>query len=119
MTTVAYALQDMFIGDAIYTWTPLTTTNADGQPAQYQGAGDRVIQAVGTWGAGGTLIVEGSVDGVNYAPLHNAQGTTISLTANGLTAILENCPFTRARVTAGDGTTSLTVQLAVRRVQNG
>lgn len=115
MATVAYTLQDAWIGEAIYTWTPLTTTNADGQPAQYQGVGDRVIQVIGTFGAGGTIVLQGSTDGVNWFGLHDPSNTLISFTAAGLKAVLENCPYIRAFVTAGDGTTAITAQLAVRR----
>lgn len=119
MATVAYALQDAWVGEAIYTWTPLTTTNADGQPAQYQGAGDRVIQVIGTFGAGGTVILQGSTDGANWFPLHKPDSSAISFTAAGLSGVLENCPYIRPFVTAGDGTTSITAQLATRRNERG
>lgn len=116
MATVAYVLQDAWIGEAIYQWTPLTTANADGQPASYQGAGDRVIQVTGTFGAGGTVILQGSCDNVNWFPLKSPTGTAISFTAAGLFEVLENCPYTRPFVSAGDGTTSITALLAVRRI---
>ena len=116
MTTVAYVAQDQFVGDIIYTWTPLTTANADGQPAQYQGAGDRVVQVTGTFGAGGTVILQGSCDGTNWFGLNNPQGTALSFVAVGLKEVLENCPYIRPFVSAGDGTTSITAILAVRRM---
>jgi len=119
MATVNYSLQDAWVGEALYTWTPLTTTNADGQPAQYQGAGDRVMQITGTFGAGGTVLVQGSCDGTNWFGLNKPNSTAISLTAAGLVEILENCPYIRPFVSAGDGTTSITAILAIRRNERG
>ena len=115
MATINYSLQDAWIGTAIYTWLLLTTANADGQPAQYQGVGDRVIQITGTFGAGGTVVLQGSTDGTNWYGLKNPSNTAISFTAPGLSAVLENCPYIRPFVSAGDGTTAITAQLAVRR----
>jgi hypothetical protein len=123
MATVNYAVQDMMCDNYLFTWTPLTTTNADGQAAAYVGSGDRTIQVTGTFGAGGTVIVEGSLDTTfpptNWFPLKDPSNTAISFTAAGLRAILENVVAVRARVTAGDGTTSITATLAVRRQRNG
>ena len=116
MATVAYTIQDAWVGEAIYTWTPLTTTNADGQPAQYQGAGDRVIQVNGTFGIAGNVTLQGSCDGTNWFTLDNPQGTALNFTAGGLKEVLENCPYIRPFVTAGDGTTAITAILAVRRI---
>lgn len=119
MATVASTLLDALVDQKLYTWTPLTTTNADGSGAQYTGSGDRTVQVTGTFGVGGTVIVEGSLDGTNWFGLKDPGGTAISLTAAGLRAVLENCSFIRPRVTAGDGTTSITAILLIRRNANG
>ena len=115
MATVNFTPNQVFIDGGFFTWTPLTTTNSDGQPAQYQGAGDRTVQIQGTFGAGGTVIIEGSIDGTNWYNLRDPSSTAISFTAAGMKAVLENVPFIRPRVTAGDGTTSITALLYVRR----
>jgi hypothetical protein len=116
MATVSYARSTPYqIDHEVYTWTPLTTTNADGAPIAYAGAGGRTVQVNGTLGAGGTLIVEGSNDGTNWYQLSDLGGTAISFTAAGLKGIREEPLYVRPRVTAGDGTTSLTAVLAVRR----
>lgn len=63
--------------------------------------------ATGTWGVGGSVQLEGSNDGVNWFKLSPA-----ALTANGSFAILgvtEVPKYIRPNVTAGDGTTSITV----------
>jgi hypothetical protein len=93
---------------AIYTWTPLTFSGLDsGQPIQGPGWTDRSVQITGTFGAGGTIVIEGSNDGVNYSTLHDTFGNTLSLTQAAVTQILEISLLVRPRVTAGDGTTSL------------
>src|SRR5262245_9337048 len=69
------------------------------------------------FGAGGTVIAEGSCDGgTNWFPLKDASSTPISKTAGGLSVVLEHPQFIRPRVTAGDGTTSILVDLFARRV---
>lgn len=81
--------------------------------------GDRTVQITGTFGAGGTVIVEGSLDPLqsptNWFPLKNLSGVAISITGAGLSAVLENVSHLRFRVTAGDGTTSLTGTVLIRR----
>jgi hypothetical protein len=76
---------------------------------------DVSFQATGTFGTGGSVAVEGSNDGTNFVALHNAQGTTIALTAASITAVLEAVNYTRPHVTAGDGNTTLTVTGFYRR----
>lgn len=113
MATVTNTAQD-FADNRVYTWTPLTTTNADGAGVGFIGSGDRTIQVTGTFGAGGTVIVEGTLDGTNWFQLRDPSSTVISFTAAGLKAILENVVQVRPRVTAGDGTTAITAILQVR-----
>ena len=119
MATVTYTSNDYAIENQVYTWTSLTTTNTDGQPAGYSGSGDRTIQVTGTFGAGGTVHVQGSNDGSNWFQLKDPSNTAIAFTAAGLRAILESPLYVRPYINAGDGTTSITAILAVRRQHNG
>ena len=73
------------------------------------------VQVTGTFGAGGSISVQGSNDGTNYAILKNAQGTAATFTAAGIQQIVELPRYMRPLVTAGDGTTSLTATLVARR----
>jgi hypothetical protein len=115
MATRTPVLQDALIDQKIYTWSGLLNGD-DGAGASYQGAGDRTIAITGTFGAGGTVIVEGSLDnGINWLPLRDPSSTAISLTAAGVRAVLENVPLIRPRVTAGDGTTAITATMSIRR----
>lgn len=118
MATVNYTnVTTRTFGDnsRVVTWTPLTTTNSDGQPFEAPGWADRAVQITGTFGAGGTIVLEGSLDGTNYVSLTDPQGNAISKTAASIEAVSELVRYIRPRVTAGDGTTSLTVTMIARR----
>lgn len=115
MATIVNTTVNSLADYQISTWTPLTTTDTTGDGAGHVGAGDRTVQVTGTFGTGGTLILEGTVDGTNWAQLRDPSSTLISFTAAGIKAVLENVVAVRPRVTGGDGTTSLTVTLIARR----
>lgn len=106
-----------FVDRSSTRWT-LLANGDDGSPSSFLGSGERVIQFTGTFGTGGTVIVEGSIDGTNWFQLRDPSSTLISLTAPGLRSVLETVPFVRPRVTAGDGTTSITAILDTRRSTN-
>jgi hypothetical protein len=108
--------QDSGIDAVTITWANLTDGGPDsGQPVQRPALVDRTVQVTGTFGSGGTVVFEGSNDGVNYYTLTNPLGTAISVTAAGITQVTEATAWMRPRITAGDGTTSLTVTVCARR----
>lgn len=97
----------------IYTWV---LANGDtGNPIEMPSFADRSIQVVGTFGAGGNLRIQGSNDGTNYATLTDPQGNDLNITAAKIEQVTEVVRWIRPNVTAGDGTTNLTVILLVRR----
>jgi hypothetical protein len=61
------------------------------------------------------VLIEGSNDGSTFATLSDPQGVAISKTAAALSQISQVTRFIRPRVSAGDGTTSITVTLLARR----
>jgi hypothetical protein len=61
---------------------------------------DRSVQIVGTFN-GGTVVVEGSNDGVTWATLNDPQGNPLSFTTSKVEQILEVVLYTRPRVSAG------------------
>lgn len=75
---------------------------------------DRSVQVAGTFGAGGSVTVEGSNDGTNWATLADPQGNPLVITTAKIEAILECVRFVRP-VAAGDGTTNLTVLVFGRK----
>lgn len=75
---------------------------------------DRTVQLTGTLGVGGSINVEGSNDGgTTYAIINDSrgEGNALTLTALDMRQILENPGLVRPNVTAGDGTTNLTLTI--------
>lgn len=96
-------------------WTGLLNGD-DGSPVELPGYADRSIQVVGTLGAGGNVRVQGADDAVpTYATLSDPQGNALDINAAGIKAISEVSKLTRPLITAGDGTTDLTVTMVARR----
>lgn len=85
-----------------------------GDPVEFGDFPDRSVQIGGTFGAGGTVVIKGSNDGVNYIVLTDPQGNPLSFTAEGIEAISEVTEFLRPAVTAGDGTTAITITAFMR-----
>lgn len=105
MATVAVIGSRVAQGAHIWTWASITEADTGGPITPDLGAitfSDKTVQMTGTWGAG-TIILEGSNDGVTYSQLTDAQGNAISMTANGIETILENPAYIRPRATAGAG----------------
>lgn len=94
----------------VTTWAALANGD-DGAPVELSFLSDRSVQVVGTFGVGGNVLIEGSNNGVDYATLTDPQGNTLSLASGRIESVMEVVRFIRPRVTAGDGTTSLTVTL--------
>ena len=95
------------------TWTALTQTGLDtGDPIDMGKYDRKSIQASGTLGVGGSMLLEWSNDKTNWTTAKDGLGIAIALAASPSgTAILETARWFRPRVTAGDGTTSFTANL--------
>lgn len=94
-----------------YTYETLTTTNDVGAAIALDQHVDCSIQLLGTLGAGGTLVWEGSNDGgTTWATLDS-----ISLQAAAIVHCQVPAALARPHVTAGDGTTDLDVHVVCRR----
>jgi hypothetical protein len=98
------------------TWANMANGD-DGAPVAFAQCADRSVQVVGTFGAGGNVKWEGSNDEVNYATLTDPQGNALDITAAKIEQVSELTAIARPRVSAGDGTTSLTVIALLRRAQ--
>lgn len=95
-------------------WEGLQTSD-DGAPVELPAYSDRCVQVSGTFGVGGTILLEGSNDGATYATLRDVLGSAISLNAAGLRTPVDLPRYVRPRVSAGDGDTDLAVTLLLRR----
>lgn len=96
-------------------WSGLLNTD-DGSPLDFVDWADRCVQITGTFGVGGTVVLEGSNDGTNWATMTDYANVALSFTAPAVKQITEQPRFMRPRVTAGDGTTSLAVSILARKV---
>lgn len=99
----------------LITWA-LTGTD-DGAPVQYGPWADRSVQ-VGIAGdnfSTGTVIIEGSNDGVTWTTLRAPDSTALSFTAAGLKEVLEMTAYIRVR--ASVAVTAVTAILCARRAQ--
>lgn len=67
------------------------------------------VQVVGTFGTGGSITMQGSNDGTNWATLEDRENNAITVTAAALVEIRDHPRFIRPNLTAGDGTTNLRV----------
>lgn len=122
MAVVAYtilhpsATDPKKFGDDVHIIQWVGLTNGDtGAPLQMAGSADRSVQVEGTFGAGGNVRIEGSNDKSTYRALTDPQGNPLDVTAAKIEAVSELVFQLRPNVTAGDGTTSLTVSLLLRR----
>lgn len=116
VTTDASNFQDK---GHIAVWTPMTFSGSDvGAVDAGFGGADRSVQVTGTIGAAGAVTIEGSNDNVNFATLNDHLGNPLVITALGIKSIDQICRYIRPRITAGDGTTSLTVTMLLRRGAN-
>lgn len=115
MAIVAYTMQVFDGGNlTIISW-PAMNSGDSGQPFCRGGLVDRSLQAEGNFGVGGTAVLEGSNDGINFHTLTDPFSNPLSLTAAGLKQATEISGFVRPRIATGDGTTSLTCTMAFHR----
>lgn len=100
----------------VVAWSGLTYTTTDlGSAFENPGWADRSIQVTGTFGTGGSVRIQGSNDGTNWAVLTDPQGNDLNITTAKIEQVSEITRYIRPLITAGDGTTSLVVTMLVRR----
>ena len=95
---------------AIFQWSGLQVGDV-GDAIPFSFYADRSVQVGGILGAGGSVRMEGSNDGVQWDVLTDLQGNDLDITAAKLTMVSEVTQLIRPRVTAGDGTTAIKVTM--------
>lgn len=98
-------------GRVKHTWAGLLNGDNGSPAGVMEHTDDYMIQASGTFGAAGSVALQGSNDGVNFFALKDAGGTVIALTTLEPIRISHMPLQVRPFVTAGDGTTNLTAYL--------
>jgi hypothetical protein len=97
----------------IVTW-PAMPVGESGQAIELANFADRSVQVVGEFGIGGSVRIEGSINGTDYAPLTDPQGNNLDIASAKIEAITELVRYIRPAVTAGDGSTSITVTMLIK-----
>jgi hypothetical protein len=69
---------------------------------------DKSVQVVGVFGAGGTVTIQGSNNGTDWATLSDEQGNALTFSTAGIKMPAQATQFIRPTV-AGDGTTNVDV----------
>jgi hypothetical protein len=93
-------------------WT--LAQNDDGQPHRFASYSDRSVHVSGVFG-GASVVFEGSNDGgATWVTLSDPQGAALTFTAVGLKQVDQISLLARPRVTGGDGTTNLQVNLCAK-----
>lgn len=103
----------VWTGKRVHKWTVSGLLNGD-QSSSHSGSrlSDKTVQVLGVFGTGGSVNIEGSNDGgTTWAILNDSrgEGSALTFTAADVRVVNEVPDLIRANVTAGDGTTSLTV----------
>lgn len=118
MATVALTQKKHIRGVHEFKWTPLLNGDDGGVAGPTQGAPslpDKTAHVFGTAGAGFSIDIEGSNDNTNWVKLTDPQGGLLTFTAvDKISVVQENPLYIRPKVTAGDGTTSVTVIISAR-----
>lgn len=99
MATIAASVTRVSKHKVIIEYASALTQADDGAPVDLSAYG--VVKALscigaGTFGTGGTIALEGSLDSANYTAINNLAGSAISLTAAG--EEVSNEPYTYVRV---------------------
>ncbi|MCA3247404.1 MAG: hypothetical protein ING29_13105 [Azospirillum sp.] len=113
--TVLDAISNENAGARLVTWSGLLNTD-DGAPVELAAFADRSVQVFGSFGTGGNCRIQGSNNGTNWATLTDPQGNALNMSTESLEAISELARYVRPLITAGDGSTNLTVTMLLRRV---
>lgn len=101
-------------GAVLYVWSGLLNGDT-GEPVEVPGHAEKTVQIEGTFGAGGTCVIQGSNNGINYQSLTDPQGNAISKTTASIEMVAEHTRYIQPNITAGDGTTSLAVYMMAKR----
>lgn len=106
----------------IYTWslTKAGGTLDVGAPIRMHDYADRSVQVLGTFGASGSVLWEGSNDGgTTYATLTDPGNTALNFTTASIETVLDFTLLQRPRLAVGEtDVSSLTVILVCRRIRD-
>lgn len=116
MAVIDYTKAEIDIGIWLVKWVGVKQNDTMTPFPAAGTAPDKSVQVSGTFGAAGTITIEGSnwAPGEStpvYAGLTDPQANALSFTSAKIEAILENISLIRPVLTGGDGTTSLNIRI--------
>lgn len=88
----------------------MTETDADGAPIALPWCLDWSVQAVGDFGSGGAVSLQGTLDGTSWAVINDHNGNAVTMTAAGIAHVQGAFVSVRPAVTAG---TSVDVDVTI------
>lgn len=116
---LTYKVQDIGNRDGSVksiTYTGLSEADTSPEDFEFVEYADKSVQVIGTF-AGGTVSIEGSNNGSDWAVLTDPQGNPLTFTTAKIEQIEEFTRFVRPRVTSGTGL-NIVVVFVVRRQNN-
>jgi hypothetical protein len=115
MATRDFTAAHVAPGTVRIVWTGLLNGD-DGLPYSDYSTRSKTAQVLGTFGAAGSVSIESCLEEtpVTYAIINDPQGNALTFTTARIEVVQEPSGVIRPRVTAGDGTTSLTVIVITR-----
>jgi len=109
MATVNYEIVTDKVNYKVVKWAGLANGDV-GQAVEMPGYIVKSFQVKGTFGSGGKVAIEGSIDPTPaWRTLNDRYGVPAEFTEAGIKEIGEATPLIRPNVAAGDGNTDLTV----------
>ena len=97
----------------LFVWSGLANGD-DGEAITFSNYADRSVQVTGAFGVGGKVAIQGSNDGVNWNTLTGLTSHDLEFSTSGISMISEISQYIRPVVTAGDGTTNVTITILAK-----
>lgn len=95
----------------VYTW--VLSADDDGEPIEATDFANRLVQIEGNFD-GGSVVIEGSNDSVNYRGLNDPQGNDVAVQSPQIRTVAQMTRLFRPRVVGGTPDTQVTVCLFAR-----
>jgi len=114
MSVIASTSEMIGLGVTLLTWTGLAAGDT-ATPVACGASADKTMQVYGTFD-GETMTMQGSMLAASeFIDMSDPQGNSMAYTSADLEVILENPLYIRPSMSAGAGTTSLTVHVLMVR----
>lgn len=114
MAEIKYLLTQKGENINLVTWAGLGQGDT-GQALELPNYSDKTMQSVGDYSGSASVSMRGSNEGATYSVLNDGAGNALTNTADAVKTVLENPRFIKPTIASGDGSTSITVTLLIRK----